>query len=113
MTDILKRLRDALTQRQVEWGDTGKLSLSFYGNALAGETGEACNIIKKIERHNLGLIGGLDPGDIKTEAMLAAELADIVMYVDLIAKETGVDLEAALVSKFNWTSDKYGMSVKL
>ncbi len=56
-TDSLKRLRSANTLRQAEWDRESRIDLSYRGNELAGEVGEACNIIKKLERERLGIAG--------------------------------------------------------
>lgn len=69
--------------------------------ALAGEAGETCNAVKKLMR-----------GDGSIEA-IAAELADTVIYADLLAARLGVDLGAAVRAKFNAVSEKLGSDVRL
>lgn len=59
---IYDTLKDANAARELEWRSTvdGKpvqLPLSYWGNAMAGEAGEACNVIKKLERERYGLKG--------------------------------------------------------
>lgn len=66
----------------------GKKYPSYWGNALAGETGEACNLIKKYER---------DLVDIKEP--LAKELADVFIYLELTARFFNIDLEMAIINK--------------
>jgi len=102
-------LRQANTARQQEW-DTGaeKVSASFRGLELAGEVGEACNVIKKLERERIGIKGSRD-----TVEHLAEELADAVICSDLIAASYGVELWTAIVAKFNATSEKHGFSTRL
>lgn len=51
-----------------------------------------------------------DPMDV---AALAAELADVVICVDLLAMHYGIDLAAAVVAKFDATSVKMGLSTRL
>lgn len=85
-----------------------RMSLSFRGNELAGETGEACNIIKKLERERMGQVGSRSTAD-----ALAEEIADVVICADLIAMEAGFDLSEAVRRKFNKTSEKYGLSTRL
>jgi NTP pyrophosphatase (non-canonical NTP hydrolase) len=94
-------------QRQAEWSST-PVDLSFRGNELAGETGEACNVIKKLERERLGIKGSRD-----TKEHLAQELADVVICADLCAIAAGINLEAAIVSKFNATTEAQGLSTLL
>lgn len=102
-------LRFANEARDVEW-NTGaeKISLAFRGVELAGEAGEACNVIKKLERATLGIAGSR-----ATLADLSAELADVVICADLIAMQVGIDLEEAVVAKFNATSEKYRLATRL
>ena len=75
---------------------------------LAGETGEACNAAKKLARLQRGWKGGAD-----TSANLAEELADVVICADLAAQRAGIDLESAVISKFNATSEKHGFEERL
>jgi NTP pyrophosphatase (non-canonical NTP hydrolase) len=75
---------------------------------LAGETGEACNAAKKIARLQRGMAGGSDESD-----NLAEELADVVICADLAAIRAGIDLGAAIVAKFNKTSEKHGFPERL
>jgi NTP pyrophosphatase (non-canonical NTP hydrolase) len=103
---MLNRLREANIIRAAEWGGV-KTDLSFKGNELAGEVGEACNIIKKMERERIGMPGG------KTDLEgLKEELADVIICVDLIAAHLDIDLEPAIISKFNKTSEKVGLETR-
>lgn len=107
-----EELREADTARQKEWWANApggvRPSLSYHGNELAGEVGEACNVIKKLERERLGV-----PGSRATKQQLADELADVIICVDLIAQAEGIDLDEALVAKFNATSEKVGLRTRL
>jgi len=109
--DSLKRLRQVSQQRQVEWlGATAgglKPSLSFMGNEMAGEVGEACNVIKKIEREWMGL-----PGSRATNDDLAMELADVIITVDLIAARMNIDLETAVAMTFDRKSEAMGFKTR-
>lgn len=104
-----EELRAASARRQIEWtGDAPKADLAYAGNELAGEVGEACNVIKKLERERRGLRGSR-----ATVQQLAEEIADVIICADLIAQQTGIDLGAAVVAKFNATSDKVGLKTKI
>lgn len=94
--------------RQAEWDADNRISLAYRGNELAGEAGEACNVIKKIERERLGIKGSRD-----TIEHLAEELADVVICADLIAMSEGIDLGRAVALKFNATSAKVGLKTRL
>lgn len=104
-------LRAANVARDREWVSPGAgqaLSLSFRGNELAGEIGEACNVLKKLERERLGLVGSRATLD-----DLADELADGVICIDLIAMDTGIDLGPAVERKFNKTSLARGLATRM
>lgn len=101
---MLERLREANETRQKEWDPSDKITLSYRGNELAGEVGEACNVVKKLERERLGIRGSRD-----TTEHLAEELADVIICADLIAMQAGVDLAQAVYEKFNATSRKIGL----
>jgi NTP pyrophosphatase (non-canonical NTP hydrolase) len=74
---------------------------SDWACALAGEAGEACNAVKKLNR-----------GDGNVEEV-GKELADTIIYADLLAARLGIDLAAAVVEKFNEVSEKRGSNVRL
>jgi NTP pyrophosphatase (non-canonical NTP hydrolase) len=101
-------LRSANIARQKEWDEGQQLSIEYFGNALAGEVGEACNVIKKLARQRLGL-----KGSTATTTMLADELADAVIYIDLIALREGINLDKAVALKFNATSEKLGFRTRM
>jgi NTP pyrophosphatase (non-canonical NTP hydrolase) len=104
MTLLFLQLREANAERQREWDPSDQITLSYRGNELAGETGEACNVIKKLERERIGIRGSR-----ATLLELADELADIVICADLIAMAEGIDLGEAVQRKFNATSEKYAL----
>lgn len=81
-------------------------SLPDWATALAGEVGEVCNIVKKLRRvgeaERVG--GGTTPIREELMAKLADELADVVIYADLLAARAGIDLGVAVREKFNLVS---------
>ena len=83
------RCEEAFGHRIEDW------SSSQWSNAVAGETGELCNLIKKLER-----------GDMVYTEDIAKEAADIVIYLDMLCQKQGIDLSRAIVNKFNEVSDK-------
>ena len=101
-------LRAANIARQIEWDQDNQITAAYRGNELAGEVGEACNVIKKLERERLGILGSRATVD-----ELAYELADVLICADLIAMHYGIDLEAAVARKFNATSEKVGLRTRL
>lgn len=101
-------LAAANEKRQAEWDPNSKITLAYRGNELAGEVGEACNIIKKIERESYGIRGTR-----ATDEDLGFELADVVICVALVAMHAGIDLGEMVQKKFNMTSEKYKLNTKL
>ena len=85
--------------------------ITFWTTALAGELGELCNMIKKLQRVKLG---GIDTGssytskDITTE-MLSEEIGGIAIYLDLLASLLNISLEGAIIYEFNRVSSKYNL----
>lgn len=96
-------LTKANENRRQEWDKDSKMTILFHANELAGEVGEACNVVKKLEREKLGIVGSRATLD-----DLANELADVVIVADLIASMAGINLEAAVARKFNATSKARG-----
>lgn len=108
-----------------------------WTNAMVGEVGEACceglalltalsakagataNLTKKM--HRVWPAGQFQTEWNKTEDQrideltdrLAAELADVVIYADLLASKLGRSLESCIKDKFNTKSDEIGSTVKL
>lgn len=99
-------LRKANIERDKEWNPDKKLTPLFRATELAGEVGEALNVVKKIEREKLGLRGSKD-----TPEHLAMELADIMICVDLLAMEYNIDIGEAVACKFNQTSRQRDLNI--
>ena len=82
-------------------------SLSDWITATTGELGEAANIAKKLNRVRDGI-----PGNSQTEAelrdALREEIADVFIYLDLLAQSQGFSLADAVREKFNKTSLRIG-----
>ena len=73
--------------------------------AMAGEAGEACNVAKKIKRLETGTNTSKDPQSLdEARELMASELADTVIYADLLAASLGIELGEAVRSKFNEVS---------
>ena len=66
-----------------------------WSNAMAGEAGETCNKTKKLLRGE----------DIPLED-IGKEIADTIIYADLLATRLGINLEQAIINKFNEVSTK-------
>lgn len=92
----LKRSAQFFNHKLADW------SGSDWGNALAGEVGETCNLIKKLRRNE----------DIDY-AEIGKELADVITYADLLAQFYGLDLGECVRKKFNEVSDRRGVAIKI
>jgi NTP pyrophosphatase (non-canonical NTP hydrolase) len=83
--------------------------LTYWTTALAGEVGELCNMIKKMQRVERG---GIDGGSSYTakdinKDMLKEEIGGIAIYLDLLASLLDISLEEAIIDTFNSKSAKY------
>ena len=81
--------------------------------AMAGECGEACNLVKKIRRLQSHPSWAPQDADRDLVGDVADELADVVIYADLLAQRLGLSLGEAVARKFNVTSRKVGSDVFL
>jgi NTP pyrophosphatase (non-canonical NTP hydrolase) len=98
-------------------------SMTDWMTAVAGEVGEAANLIKKARRaegkeeaelldYDLGLDFPYDNPDTDTDPAryitgreaIGYELADAVIYIDLLCQRLGIDLGEMVTRKFNIVS---------
>ena len=89
--------------------------ITYWTTALAGEVGELCNMIKKMQRVERGGVDGGSSYTAKdiTKEMLKEEIGGIAIYLDLLASLLDISLEEAIVDTFNSKSEKYGFKEKL
>lgn len=103
-------------------------TIADWSNAMAGEAGEAANVVKKLRRIQTDLwdnqkypgedrSGLVHKSPAEAEAVLLAkladELADVVLYADLLAAKAGIELEAAIRDKFDRVSQAQGFEERL
>jgi NTP pyrophosphatase (non-canonical NTP hydrolase) len=91
----------------------GDWTSADWSNAMAGEMGEAANVVKKLRRWETGHPGKNDPDYINLQLQLGEELADVVIYADLLAQYYNLDLGTEVANKFNKVSDREGLPEKL
>jgi NTP pyrophosphatase (non-canonical NTP hydrolase) len=109
----LEKFRELNATRAAEGFKTYKnVPITYWTTALAGEVGELCNMIKKMERvaH-----GGIDGGTTYTaanikKADLQEEIGGIAIYLDLLASLLGISLQEAIIETFNSKSYKYNLT---
>ena len=109
----IEEFRAANFRRSELWHGQKGESVLFWAVSLAGEVGEACNIIKKMVNKRAQRIGYKDADYLKLKAALGEELADSFTYLFLLADQAGIDLEYDLVRKFNKVSRMRGLPVFL
>jgi NTP pyrophosphatase (non-canonical NTP hydrolase) len=80
---------------------------SDWMTATVGELGEAANVLKKLNRIRDGIPGNRETPE-ELQAQLAEEFADTYCYLDLMAQACGIDLEQAVIDKFNAVSERIG-----
>lgn len=122
---MLREQRAALTFRMLRGANCARLPLFKNGKgerahskpdgsdwsnaqwlqALVGEVGELANLMKKIDRR--------DFEQRRVQYDLESELADIMIYLDLLAMRLGVDLDSAVIAKFNAVSNRVCVGVRL
>lgn len=112
--DLLRELRHQNVQRARKWHNgMARWSGADWSNAMCGEAGEAANVVKKIRRLETSakLVERKDKALAEPLiAALADELADTLIYADLLADHYGIDLRKAVRAKFNRVSDERGFS---
>lgn len=82
--------------------------------ALAGEVGEACNLVKKLRRLD-GADKALDNPKRRAALVrkIGKELADTIIYADLLAARLRINLGSMVRGKFNEVSRKRGVEIFL
>lgn len=89
-------------------------SLMEWACAMAGEAGELCGAIKKMRRMEEGTNSAKDPTDLAIyKRKVADEMADVIIYLDLMASKMNLDLGQAVISKFNEVSDRMKSTTRL
>lgn len=85
--------------------DGSDWSLNDWFTATGGELGELGNLLKKIRRGDTTLD--------EARPEVAKELADVQIYLDILAFRCGVDLGQATIDKFNEVSKRIDVEVYL
>lgn len=110
-------LQMANISRCKRWHPQGidEWSVNDWLAAFGGEAGEALNAGKK---HRRILSAMQQHGDVPenlsdAEKKIMEELADTVIYADLVAQRLGLSLEQAVINKFNAISIREGFPERL
>lgn len=107
--------------RALRWHPEGleSWSESDWYTALAGEAGECFqavllmgDTIKKRNRIRDGL-GGNKATEAELDQKLRDEIGDVFIYLDLLSRRAGFDLEDCIRHKFNEVSERMGFPERL
>jgi NTP pyrophosphatase (non-canonical NTP hydrolase) len=100
--DTTFREFQALNQRRCEeaFPTCADWTLNDWAVALVGEAGELCNLLKKARR------GDFTADDRRAD--LVSEVADVIIYADLLMSQLGVDTGAEVMWKFDEVSRRVG-----
>lgn len=79
-----------------------------WSNAMAGEAGETCNVVKKLRRDDFGKQQADAPPRDELLQKLATEIGDTFLYLDLLAQHYGLDLARCVADTFNRVSVREG-----
>lgn len=101
----LPEFKNSKGQRAHSQPDGFDWTRADWFEALTGELGEYGNFSKKYRRGDIGYV------DFIINAR--KELADVQIYLDLLAHRLGIDLGDAVIEKFNEVSKRIGCDVKL
>lgn len=99
--------------RAERWFPIEQWSGSDWATALAGEVGEVCDVVKKLNRAAVGRPGANDPPQEILLKELGNEIADVLTYANLLAQRYGVDVAEATARKFNAVSLREGFPERL
>lgn len=99
-------------------GETGEaaeeLTLAVLSLMVTAKANKPCDTVKKLKRLDTA-DSNIDSAEKRNELKIkiGKELADMLIYADLLAARLDIDLGDAVVQKFNEVSDKRGSNIKL
>ena len=111
----LDTLREANVKRCEQYfHPLNSWSPTDWACAMAGEAGEACNAVKKLKRHAAGAgVPGQPTTTVECVDAIAKELADTIIYADLLAARLHINLSDAVRHKFNEVSDRMHSPIRI
>jgi NTP pyrophosphatase (non-canonical NTP hydrolase) len=98
------KLRQKNLQRVGEIHNCGQWQYPEWVMAVCGELGEMANILKKVKR-------GSKKWNKTTKLAVQREIADTLIYLDLLAQSLDIELDIAVIEKFNLVSKKYSSKI--
>lgn len=103
--DRLPQFRNGQGQPAHDRPDGSDWSLNDWFTAVTGEVGELGNLLKKVRR------GDFTIEEARTK--IAGEIADVLIYLDILAFHCGVALDDAAVATFNAKSEQVSATTRL
>lgn len=85
--------------------DGSDWSPASWLQAVVGELGEYANLRKKVERGDLTLA--------QAKKKLASEIADVIIYLDLLAFQLGIDLSEAVMETWNAKAEQLDIPMRI
>lgn len=85
--------------------DGSDWSLNDWMTAALGELGECANVLKKVRRGDLTLE--------EARPKIMQEIADTIIYADILAMQCSISLDEAVLKTFNNKSKQVGADVFL
>lgn len=101
----LPQFKNAKGERAHSEPDGSDWTLNDWYTATSGELGELGNLLKKVRRGDTTLA--------EAQEAIGKEIADVVIYLDILAMQCGVKLDIVTINKFNEVSKRVGANVEL
>ena len=99
----LPEFKNSRGERVHEHRNGSDWSLNDWYTAASGELGELGNLLKKVKRGDIAIE--------RARTAISYEMADVITYLDLLAKQLNIDLGAAVTRKFNVVSDRVEVDI--
>ena len=115
----IREIQEINTRRAQRWhnGNFKEWSGLEWAGALCGEAGEAANVAKKLKRLESKISGNaFSERPLEANQLVKAlrgECADVFLYLCLLAARYDIDLENAIIEKFNSKSIEMGFPERL
>lgn len=108
-----KEFSNTSLKRVCRWhrGGLAEWSVADWAVAFAGEAGEVCDVVKKMNRLRDAVPSQnpTQPKDMEYAThLLAKEIGDAYCYLDLLAQRAGLSMEACVRLAFNSVSEREG-----
>jgi NTP pyrophosphatase (non-canonical NTP hydrolase) len=108
--NVLDKLRVANQERHKIWPGAGESTMEFSAIEFGGEAGEVLDAVKKYIRTRDGIAGNKAGTNLDMLKMaIMEEMGDVLISMDLLARDLDINLTDCVPMKFNKTSAKVGI----